>query len=391
MAPPSPEAAPAPGAPLARAPDPILLFPRRVEATCLDRLRDALDPATGLFARQLRNRRWERTRGSEDLTSTAICLVGLHRAGVDPRAVGLDPSRTLAALCDAWWGRSDPGALGLVVWANAVWDGAGVDGLLRALGTSLGRTGAATAALTTMETAWLVSGLLHEWRRARRPATRIALDAALAELLARRDPATHLFRHASDAASLKHRVRRFVANFADQIYAVQATAFAAASLARADALAASQACAARLASLQGDLGQWWWHYDPRDGRVVQTFPVYSVHQHAMAPMALLALAAAGGTDHRAAVERSYRWISWNETGEPLLDEEAGTIWRSVERDEGGVPRLARHARSVVGWKAPVPATAPRLRVNHETRPYEWGWCLYAGAIAAGAERREHAA
>jgi hypothetical protein len=379
------------GAPPKPSEDPISAFHRRVAAMCRDRLREALDPATHLFARQLRDRRWDRTLGSEDLTSTAICLVGLHRAGVDPRAVGLDPRRTLAAMSDAWWARGYPGALGLVVWANAVWDGAGVDRLLRTLGTSLGRTGAATATLTTMEAAWLVSGLVHEWRRARRPSTRIALDTALGELLARHDPTTHLFRHASEAASLKHRVRRFVANFADQIYAVQATAFAAACGARADALGASQACAARLASLQGDLGQWWWHYDPRDGKVAQTFPVYSVHQHAMAPMAFTALATAGGPDHRAAVERGYRWITRNETRAPLLDEEAGTIWRSLERDEGGVPRLARHARSVVGWKASPAASAPRLRVNHETRPYEWGWCLYAGALAAGGERGEHAA
>ena len=34
-------------------------------------------------------------------------------------------------------------------------------------------------------------------------------------------------------------------------------------------------------------GQWWWHYDVRDGSVVERYPVYSVHQHAMAPMALL--------------------------------------------------------------------------------------------------------
>jgi hypothetical protein len=359
---------------------------------CRERLREALDPETHLFDRQLRDRRWEPTRASEDLTSTAICLVGLHRAGVDPRAVGLEPARTLAALRDVWWARSYPGALGLLVWANAVWDGPGIDRLLRTLGTSLGRSGVATATLTTMETAWLVSGLAHEWRRSRRAATRIALDAALAELLARHDPATHLFRHASAAASLRHRVRRFVANFADQIYAVQATAFAAACGVRADALAASQAGAARLASLQGPLGQWWWHYDPRDGRVAQTFPVYSVHQHAMAPMALAALAAAGGPDHRAAAELGYRWIVRNETRAPLLDEEAGTIWRSLERDEGGVPRLARHARIVVGWKGGGGAAAPpRLRVNHETRPYEWGWCLYAGAIAAGADRRGHLA
>ncbi len=55
--------------------------------------------------------------------------------------------------------------------------------------------------------------------------------------------------------------------------------------------------AAAICGLQGPEGQWWWHYDTRNGSVVEGYPVYSVHQHAMAPMALLDLREAGGTDH----------------------------------------------------------------------------------------------
>ena len=370
--------------------DPALSFHRRVETMCLDRLREALNPTTHLFDRQLRHGQWERTRGTEDLTSTAICLIGLHLAAVEPRRVALEPHRSLAALVEIWRERSYPGALGLLVWANAVWDGLPLDRLLDAVGVSPGVVGAAGEPLTTMETAWLVSGLAHEWRRSGHPWTRVALEAATNELLARQDPGTRLFQHASEKAPIAHRVRRFVANFADQIYAVQAAAFAA-PCGRAEALAAASACADRLVALQGRLGQWWWHYDPRRGRVAQPFPVYSVHQYAMAPMALMALAAAGGMDHRAARDRGYRWIEANEVRASLVDERAGTIWRCVDRREPGVTRIVRNAVCIVGRKGWEDGSTPRLAVNLETRPYEWGWCLLTGAIAAGASPRGHAA
>ncbi len=37
----------------------------------------------------------------------------------------------------------------------------------------------------------------------------------------------------------------------------------------------------------------------------------------------------------------------------------------------------------------VVSSAARLTVNRETRPYEWAWCLYAGAIAGGQTRERH--
>jgi hypothetical protein len=30
--------------------------------------------------------------------------------------------------------------------------------------------------------------------------------------------------------------------------------------------------------------------------------------------------------------------------------------------------------------------SPVLKVNYETRPYEWAWCIYAAAIAGGKEK-----
>lgn len=375
-----------------RASDEVVRFHGKVGAMCVDRLRDALNPATRLFDRQLRDKRWDGTVDTEDVTSTGICLVGLHRSGIEPARIGLQVRPTIEAMADALKRRQYPGAFGLVAWANAVWGELALDALTARCGIDLSDPRGFAAPLTTMETAWLLSGLIHEARRSGDARARQAQAAVRDELLGRCRPRTHIFQHAGDRAPMRHRLRTHVANFADQIYAVQALAFCAIAEGHAGALAAADGSARRLVELQGSLGQWWWHYDPRSGSVAQGFPVYAVHQHAMAPMALMALAAAGGTDHRAAVDLSHRWIRHNELSVDLLDSGHGTIWRDIEPEESGLGRITRHSRSVLGLRsADATRATGRLRVNHETRPYEWAWCLYAGAIAAGTRQDRHVA
>jgi hypothetical protein len=185
--------------------------------------------------------------------------------------------------------------------------------------------------------------------------------------------------------------RAHVSCFADQTYPIQALARAHASGdgdGDPEALAASEACAARICELQGDGGQWWWHYDARTGGVVEGYPVYSVHQHAMAPTALFDLADAGGTDFGPSIHRGLRWMTdvpelaaRPEKREPLILDKLGVTWRKVYR---GDPKKAVRAARGLGTRI-----APSLRlksldrvyrpvfVDRECRPYEFGWMLYA--------------
>jgi hypothetical protein len=349
-------------------------------ALCIPRLRESLNPATAVFDRQIRRGRWEATRRTEDLTSTAIVLIGTSRAGVAPAEIGMDRDRTRAAMLGLARRRRYPGGLGIVLWANAVTGGPPMAEVLRRLGESLDDVERLTAPLQTMEVAWLVSGLAHELRRWEGGEVRRPFEAAVAALKARFCPAAGIFAHATAAARLTRRVRRWVANFADQIYAIQALALAA--IAADDGPALELACrvAGRVVDLQGDLGQWWWHYDARSGGVSQSYPVYSVHQHGMAPMALRTLAAAGGPAADAAIAKSFAWLDRNELGLSLVDPAAGTIWRDIEPAEGRTRRALRHVRSILGRGRPDLARATRLTLNRETRPYEWAWCLFAAAL-----------
>jgi hypothetical protein len=176
--------------------------------------------------------------------------------------------------------------------------------------------------------------------------------------------------------------RGHVACFADWVYPVQALAHYHKATGDENAIDAATRSARAMCDRQGDGGQWWWHYDVRTGNVVEGYPVYSVHQDAMGPMALFDLQDAGGQCFNEAIVKSVAWMIRNpERGDSLLDREADLIWRKVCRKEPGklcrgVQALASRVHSslrVPGLGRLFPAT----QVDYECRPYHLGWLLYA--------------
>lgn len=355
---------------------------------CLRGLQKAMNDQTGLFDRQIRNKAWSRTLGTEDITSTCICLIGLHRAGIDPATLEISVPGTLEALVTRALDDSYAGSIGLVTWATSVWWPQLQTDLRERLADHRSRFGKLLPILTTMETAWLVSGLVHAQVNGV-----ISTDGELMSHVRRelhdRVGDDALMMHASRRAGLRHRMRRHVANFADQIYSVQAMSFLARHHQDQQSLDLAATCAQRLVDLQGERGQWWWHYDGRDGTVLRAYPVYSVHQLGMAPMSLHALHA---VDNRAAwmdaTTLSRRWLIDNELGVNMVSDE--TVWRDQRPRESKLATVRGHARSMLGRNG-THAIQPRkdLVINHETRPYEWAWYLYAEAIAAGTSREGH--
>lgn len=210
-----------------------------------------------------------------------------------------------------------------------------------------------------------------------------------------RDRATErLLEHQGTAGIFPHTLppagglRGHVGCFADQVYPIQAFARLAGATGRDDYLAVANRTARRIAELQGDQGQWWWHYDHRDGSVVEGFPVYSVHQHGMAPMALFELAEAAGPDHSQAIATGVSWLTTHpECMEPLISPDLGVIWRKVGRRE---PAKASRAIGALTTKIRPGLHVPGLdrmlppgRVDYECRPYELGWLLYAWGGTTG--------
>jgi hypothetical protein len=360
-----------------------------IERMCLENLRRSFDPTAGLWTRQLRAGTWGSTLATEDLTGTCICLVGLDRAGIDTAELAMDPQHILRQAAGRLRAHGYAGGTGLLIWANAVHNGKSLEELLRLAGQDLTDTKDFVATLTSMEASWLLSGLLHEFRRAPEERTRGHVNAVLEHMCDRLDrTGSGLMPHAVAGAPLRHRLRRHLPNFADQIYSLQALAFASILVDSAPAFKRAEALGARLIDLQGSLGQWWWHYDSRTGAVAGRYPVYSVHQHAMAPMALLALGAAARAkgkeaDIKVAIDASYGWLTRNELNIDLVDVAAGTIWRDIEPQGDRVRSHAERVLAALGLGRVSVARDAKLGLNRETRPYEWAWCLYAASIATG--------
>jgi hypothetical protein len=317
---------------------------------------------------------------------TAIAALGIARMPVEVQRgilAGSHAADLTQSVMNWALAGTDPGAVALATWLAAELGdtteaGRGVE-RIRELVTG-------GTAIPTVDQAWMLTALVEYG---------LAVDehGTANELLAR------LLRHQGDRGLFPHvlppdgqnRLRAHIGCFADQVYPIQALARYARATGDAEALKAAGRCADRIVELQGAAGQWWWHYDARTGDVVEGFPVYSVHQHAMAPMALFDLYEAGGPDHRAAVVLGLGWIAHHPElpGESLIAAGAGVIWRKIGRRE---PRKAtRTIRSVTTALRPglrlgaLDALFPPGRVDRECRPYELGWLLYAWATATDNE------
>ena len=303
----------------------------------------------------------------------AIALLGLLRlAEQDQRAVlsgeqGQDLLRRLIKRLDEEASRAD---LALLCWAAAEAQSSELPHALARLAELDQRAGP----VDVMAAAWVVTALV-----AARPLADVEehLAAARTRLLAARSA---VYPHVTSGPQSWYRAH--VGSFADQIYPVQALARLHNSADDPEALAAAESVAAAVCRAQGAAGQWWWHYDSRTGRAVEGYPVYSVHQHAMAPMALLDLADAGGHRYLDAVCRGLRWLADRpETSEDLVLDEPPVTWRKVARgDRRKAVRAVRAAATRLrpGMRlAVLDRLFPPGPVDHECRPYELGWLLLA--------------
>lgn len=311
------------------------------------------------------------------LRYTLIALLGLLRAGRAGVAPSLDPGELKSAVVSQLASPElRPGDLGLLLWADARSGLEAAGSALDRLDAALERAGG-PASLEGLELSWIAIGCSEAVDASCTDprAERYARDA-VARHLERAHTPSGLFRH-TDAGR-----RARLPNFATQIYGVLALTRAA--LLRDDdrALAPARRAADRLIELQRPDGAWPWIYDVERGSVVEPYELYSVHQDAMAPMALNELAAATGDDaYREAAMRGATWI-WgrNELGVQMLDREAGILHRSIRRRRP-LDRLLLYANSAsaLAGRPLFPGDGRVLELNRSDRPYHLGWVLEAWA------------
>lgn len=307
---------------------------------------------------------------------TAIALIGLStEPPSDARRAlqGHDPQDICGHMVHAAQQTEDIGQVALSLWAASACDSPLAGDAL----ATLKRMGLPGRPCPTVELSWcltaLSSGRHGLWDE------RLAHSLAQ-RLLASFHPASSLFSH-WPADAMARSFRSHIACFADLVYPIQALSYYFRASGRRDAICAARACAGRMCQSQGPAGQWWWHHDIRTGALIEGYPVYSVHQDGMAPMALRILSEIGGDDHSDAITKGLRWLFHApEIDGSLIDRQANVIWRKVARKEPN-----KLSRGLQAWasrlhpklRLPVGMVLrPRL-IDFETRPYHMGWILHA--------------
>jgi hypothetical protein len=349
--------------------------PERLREIALGQLQQMYVPDARAFV--FRRRRQDGSIVAEGLSHRYTAITALGLAGEAPATVSAitgrdslrDVCRDLVARAESSGGVGD---VALVCWASHAAGYGAADSAWRRL-TALGPV---TMPVPVVELAWALSAL--------------SLPTPHADRELRDNVATRLMRLYNDrAGAFPHEAgaargsRAHVSCFADQVYPILALAQYGAAAKDVQAIEIASRTAARICRAQGADGQWWWHYDARVDALVERYPVYSVHQHAMAPMALKALEPVAGLDFSEPIERGLRWLSSAPEldGGTLIDDASDTIWRKVGRREPG--KAARYLQALATRLSPG-ATWPGLdtflppgSVDYECRPYEFGWLLYA--------------
>ena len=230
----------------------------------------------------------------------------------------------------------------------------------------------------TMELAWFLSGLAHGAMAGYGNISGLSDLAHVSfDLIKQNQGRNGVFGHLASHRGIVAALRGHLGSFADQVYPIYALSKFGRAFGNDEALQSAQECAQTICEFQGPLGQWWWHYDSQTGRVVGKYPVFSVHQDAMAPLALFALGESTKQDYTSYIFKGLAWIyGGNELNRNLCETSTNIVWRSIY-----LPKPMSYimkAGSLLGFSAETAAPVG-LHVNFEDRPYHFGWVLYAFA------------
>lgn len=308
---------------------------------------------------------------------TMIALLGLHRLAESGEALPLDVNSIREVMLgDTSWVKS-VADLGLLIWFTAKCEPERLGKLFnnfyfeKVLDTYEDARQARTRSL-----AWLLAGIAHA--RLACPGslpdlTDIAVDTY--HLLQDNQSEDGIFGHAASLGFLQQILCNRMGTFADQMYAIYAfTAFAQAFQIE-EPLGSALRCANSIRALQGELGQWWFLYDKRTSRVVNQYPLYSLHQDGIAPVALLSLGEATGQSfHESVYKGLSRVEKTNELGEELQNLDHSLIWDSIAPMRR-ISNFGEGALSFLNISRRSPAES--LKIRQAARPDHFGWMLYA--------------
>ena len=343
------------------------------------------DKQRGLFCYKLKKTAQGMVQEGISQRYTAMTLMGLHRLERAGAISPLDTNAILQALLSDLEWANNIGDLGVLLWLCGVVCPERFSEVERRVDvrTALARYRSAEQGVT-MDLAWFLTGLSY-WGQAF-PEKLQSLEPVAFEtykILIKNQGERGFFGHLSTSGSFAGMVRGRTGSFADQVYPMYAMAQFSKAYQHEEAAKRSLKTALGICEEQGPLGQWWWHYDAPGGRVVDGYPVFSVHQHAMGPMTLFGVGEIIDRNFDEWIYKGLRWInSNNELSFNMEASSEGVIWRCIQRSRRS---LARYLKAGFGHYSETVQhdRVEDLQVLFECRPYELGWLLYAFAKRTG--------
>jgi hypothetical protein len=317
--------------------------------------------------------RWDETSRKH----TMVALLGLHRLAESGGAQPFDTASIEDVVFqNRSWVRS-AGDLGLLTWFTAVC-------LPERLGVVFDEFDFEKALATyedgrqarTVGLAWFLAGIAHaKLAGLETPpeVTDVAVDTY--HMLTGNQSDDGIFGHAASTGFSRAALYNRLGTFSDQIYSIYALSVFARAFQIEEPLEPALACANSVCALQGELGQWWYLYDKRACRVVNRYPVFSLHQYGTAPCALLALGEATGRSFQKSIYKGLSWIAGaNELAADLRSADRSFIWDSI----GFKDHRARYWEAALSFlNIPERIRTKSLRIRYEARPDHFGWLLYA--------------
>lgn len=349
-------------------------------------------PDAGLFCQKIKeNSRGELVQEGASIRYSIIALVGV--AAVFGGKVLERQPWSLAV--DRLWEllaseRLSLGELGLLLWLARYREERLASQVVEALHRQWERD---RKHIDAMETAWVVAGIASTGGLPELAFSRRTLEFLLASF----NPVTHLFALNAYRRCLPWgtaRMRQVLGSFASQVYPIVALSQTLELHSDPRTMEILQQAVRKTCNLQGPRGEWWWIFDTRTGGVWLDYPIYSVHQDGMGPMALLAASRALKTvEYLPHISRSLDYLFHYRDArreERFIDEQKGVIWRALVKDLPGedpadtpfglgaadLNRMRAAARPA--WlRTDIPRETANHRILKEARPYCPGWILYA--------------
>jgi hypothetical protein len=289
----------------------------------------------------------------------------------------------------------DYGDLGLLLWADSIADRKNSNLIWRKIQADNDYLFITQDSFfSMMDISWLLTGLCYYYVYTNNKKEVSKYCKHLADVLKSNFvEETNLFR---DDSLLKRRnfmavkVQNEITSFASQVYPITALSVYSQCFEDASYINIAEQCAMKICQFQGDYGQWPWLYNTTTGTVVDSYPICSVHQGGMAPFALLELQKTlKTTSYNSSIIKGFEWLYGNnELGYSILDQKRGIIWRAIQRRDSnnlgpyGIGWSGKCNRFLSAWFGGITLEqvfnkAIGFEVLMETRPYEYGWYLWA--------------